>query len=72
MDETDTVGVTGLFTVTARVRTEDAPQELFPVTEIFPDEPAATVLMDMDEEEPVQPPGNVQVYEFAPLTDEME
>jgi hypothetical protein len=34
--------------------------------------PEATAAIDVEVEEPVQPLGNVHVYELAPLTDEME
>jgi hypothetical protein len=48
------------FTVMANVCAADGPQPLFAVTEMFPFVPAV-VLIDVDVEVPIHPPGKVQV-----------
>ena len=57
------VGVTD----TLNVREVLEPHELFAVTEIFPLVPAVAVI-DVEVELPLQPEGNVHVYEVAPET----
>lgn len=49
------------LTVTAKICADEEPQELSAVTEIFPLDDPALVLMLFDEEVPDQPPGKVQV-----------
>lgn len=60
-----------LFTVTAKVTKDDDPQVLFAETEIFPPVIPATAEIELEDEEPVHPPGNVHVYEVAPGTSTM-
>jgi hypothetical protein len=57
----------GVFTVINSVFGNDDPQTLFAVTEIFPFVVSAVVLIVFVVEVPVQPLGNVQVYEVAPF-----
>jgi hypothetical protein len=66
-------GVEGmLFTVIAKVCAVLEPQVLFAITVIFPLVALAVVAILFDELVPVQPDGNVQVYEVAPLTADIE
>lgn len=59
-------GVEGMvFTVIANVCGVDDPQALFAVTVIFPLVELAVVFIEFVVDVPVQPPGNVQVYEVA-------
>ena len=46
----------------------EAPQELFAVTDIVPPLEPGIVVIDLEEELPLHPEGNVQVYEVAPDT----
>jgi hypothetical protein len=55
-------------TVMANVCVEDAPHVLLADTKTFPLVALADVVIEVDVEVPVQPLGNVQVYEMAPLT----
>lgn len=55
-------GVAGtVLTVTANDCPADVPQVLLALTETFPLVVLAEAVMELDVEEPVQPPGNVQV-----------
>lgn len=58
---TETEGVTGVLTVTAKVRAVDEPHALLAVTETFPLEPADTATIEVLVDEPVHPPGKVHV-----------
>ena len=58
-------------TVTDNVWAEDEPQVLFADTVTFPLVVLAVAVMEVDVEEPVQPPGSVQVYDAAPVTEVM-
>ena len=65
-------GIAGMvFTVTDFVCVADEPQALFAVTVIVPLVAPAIVLMEVVVEEPLQPAGNVHVYDVAPVTAEM-
>ena len=62
-------GVAGIvFTVIAKVTAAEFPQVLFAVTVMFPLVALAVALILFVVDVPVQPPGNVQVYEVAPAT----
>ena len=62
-------GVDGIeFTLTNNVFAADEPHTLSAVTETFPLLDPAIVLIESVVEDPVQPEGNVQVYDVAPLT----
>jgi len=66
-------GVEGtVFTVMANVDAALLPQAFAAVTAMFPLVTLAVVLMELVVEEPLQPEGNVQVYEVAPETAAME
>ena len=66
-------GVEGtVFTVAANVDAALLPQAFAAVTVMFPLVALAVVLMELVVEEPLQPEGNVQVYEVAPETAAME
>jgi hypothetical protein len=66
-------GVVGIvFTVTAKVCAVEFPQVLFAVTVIFPEVALTVVEILFVVDVPVQPPGNVQVYDVAPATAVME
>jgi hypothetical protein len=53
---------------TTRVRTTDAPHELFAVTEMVPPEVPVVTVMLLAVLVPDQPAGSVQVYVVAPAT----
>lgn len=62
-------GVAGTgFTFIANVCAREEPQELFAVTVMFPLVEPAVALMELVTDVPVQPDGNVHVYDVAPLT----
>jgi hypothetical protein len=62
-------GVAGIvFTVIAKLAAEEFPQALFAVTVMFPLVELAVVFIELVVEVPLQPPGNVQVYDVAPAT----
>jgi hypothetical protein len=66
-------GVAGtVLMVTASVCGMEEPHALLAVTEIFPPAAPAVAFMLVVVDVPVQPPGNVQVYEVAPATGEIE
>ena len=62
----------GTLTVTANVCAADEPQLLLAVTVTLPLILPAVAVIEVVVDVPVQPPGNVQVYEVAPLTAAME
>ncbi len=66
--ENNGVGAGKFETVIAKVEAEDVPQAFVAVTESEPELELLTRLIEFVVEEPVQPLGSVQVYEFAPLT----
>ena len=55
--------------VTVNVRAGPAPHPLFAMTEISPPLAPAITLIEVVVELPLQPDGNVQVYDVAPVTD---
>ena len=59
------------FTVIVCVDAELVPQAFVAVTVMLPLPPFAVVLIEFVVDVPVQPPGNVQVYDVAPGTTEM-
>jgi hypothetical protein len=62
-------GVAGtVITVAVNVCAVELPQELFAVTEIVPPPAPAVALIEFVVDVPLQPPGNVQVYDVAPAT----
>ena len=66
-------GAAGIeFTVTASVCGELFPQELLAVTVIFPEVALAVIEILLVVDVPVQPEGNVQVYDVAPATEPIE
>ena len=58
-------------TVTLKVRGMPEPHELFAVTEIFPPFAPGVAVIDVEAELPLQPDGNVHVYDVAPATEAM-
>lgn len=57
-----------VLVVTASVRGVDEPQVLLAVTEIVPPFAPVVAVIELIVDVPVQPLGNVQVYEVAPGT----
>jgi hypothetical protein len=55
-------------TVMCSVAAELLPHELTAVTFIFPETLIVFIEMESVDDDPAQPPGNVQEYEVAPLT----
>jgi hypothetical protein len=66
-------GIAGVvLTVTAKVCGVDDPHAPLAITDIFPLELPAVVLMLVVVDVPLQPPGNVHVYDVAPATGAIE
>ena len=60
-----------VFTLTLRVRGLLLPQLLIAITEMVPPFEPAVVVIEVDDELPLQPDGKVQEYDVAPVTGDM-